>query len=821
MVSKQQLLRTAAVFFSFLFVLTISALSQDLSSIDFKNLKADELSDQQIQQLWQRAQNKGYSISDIERMAIARGVSPVEVQKLSRRLREIRSQGPSQQEGIQQEGNPTLRSVVTTDTTEYLKNEFEKFRRKKSRIFGANIFRSEEINFSPSLNIPTPENYQLGPGDELVIDIWGAAEQTYRLTVSPEGTISFANLGPIYVNGLSIKRARDRIRKKLSKIYSGLQADGDQPTDTQARISLGNIRSIKVTVIGEVRNPGTYTLPSLATAFNALYSAGGPDSLGTFRNIKIIRGDSTAATLDIYNFLVDGNQKGNIRLRDQDIIKVPPYDNRVAISGEAKRKGLFELKEGETIQDLLTFAGGFSNQAYTKRIKVWGNTNTQKRIDDISYPQESGFKLQNGDSVRVAKVLSRFENKVEINGAVFRPGSYQLADSTTLYSLIQRAEGLKEDVFMNRGLIFREQEDLTTEAIPFSLKKLMNNPEQHDIPLQRNDVVQISSIFDLREDYTVNIVGAVQDPGSFSYAEDMSLEDIILQANGFKESAAPYRVEVSRRITGGDSTFVPRETAEIFRFRVNENLELGDKAANFSLKPFDKVYVRNSPSYFKQEEVKVKGEVLFPGTYTLDKKRTRISDLIQRAGGITDYAYPQGANLTRKTGQKIDTTLINIRDGAESSGKKIEQKKTKVGIKLERILNNPGSEQDLILREGDVLEIPRELQTVQVAGEVLYPVGVRYEKKLSMKDYIRAAGGASNLGKPKEAYIVYANGEVDRTRSFLFFKNYPDVRPGATIYVPEKENKQRLTTQERVGILSTIVSMAAIVSNTIFQIRSN
>ncbi|MDZ7691028.1 MAG: SLBB domain-containing protein [Balneolaceae bacterium] len=654
----------------------------------------------------------------------------------------------------------------------------------------------------------------------MVIDIWGAAEQTYQKTISPEGTITIANLGPIYVNGLSIEQARDRIRSSLSRIYSGLKAEGDEPTDTQARISLGNIRSINVTVLGEVRYPGTYTLPSLATVFNALYSAGGPDSLGTFREIEVIRGDSTAATLDIYDFLIYGNQQDNIRLRDQDIIKIDPYISRVELTGRTKRNGLFELKEPETLQNLLTFAGGFSERAYTKRIKVVGNTETQKRINDLNYPEEAGFNLQNGDSVHVGSVLNRYANRVEIEGAVFRPGDYELQDSTTLHSLIRRAEGLREDAFMNRGLIYREQADLTTEAIPFSIRQVMNNPEEHDIKLQRNDVVQISSIFDMRDNFTVNIVGAVQNPGIYQYAENMNLEDIILQADGFRESAAPYRIEVSRRITGGDSTFVPQETADIFRFRVDENLELRDKADEFTLQPFDKVYVRNSPSYFEQQEVTISGEVLFPGVYTLDEKYMRISDLIQRAGGLTEYSYPQGANLTRRVDQGIDTTQINIPDSLQR-GNNLQRSRTRVGIRLEQILENPDTEQDIILRPGDVLEIPKELQTVQIAGEVLYPISVRYNEKMSFRNFIRAAGGATDLGKPKDAYIVYANGEVDRASRFLFFRDYPEVRPGATIFVPAREQQRQLTVQERIGILSAIVSMAAIVSNTIFQIRRN
>lgn len=811
MVFKQYVLRVAAVFCAFLFLSVFSATAQDMGSIDFENLRSDELSDDQIERLWERAQDEGYSISQIEQIALNRGAPPAEVSKLVNRLRQIRLQSSEGEE----DRSSQLRSV-RMDTVAV--GDTSRVRLPRKRIFGDNLFRDRNVTFTPSMNIPTPVNYQLGPGDEVVIDIWGAAEQTYRQTISPEGTISISGMGPIFLNGLSIEEARERIKSFLANNgYSGLQGDEDE-IDTYARISLGNIRSIKVTVLGEAVSPGTYTLPSLATVFNALYSAGGPDSTGTFRKIDVIRGDSIAATLDIYDFLVYGDQSDNIRLRDGDIIKIDPYLSRAEVEGETKRNGLFELKPGETIQNLLTYAGGFTDEAYSKRINVVSNTEDQKRIDDIDYPAENDFVLKSGSVVTVGKVLDRFSNRVEIEGAVFRPGPYALTDTTTLSGLINRAEGVREDAFMNRGLIFREQDDLSTEAISFNVRQVLNNPEEYDIPLRRNDIIRISSIFDLREEYSVNIVGAVQDPGRFDYAENMTLEDLIFQADGFQESAAPYRIEISRRINVDvDSAFVSRETAEIHQFSVSEGLELDEEASDFTLQPFDKVFVRSSPSYYEQEDVTIRGEVVFPGEYTMDEKYMRISDLIQRAGGLNDNAYPRGASLTREFEQDIDTTFINIEDTLQGQ-RQLASDKSKVGIDLEQIMRNPGSEYDLILREGDLLEVPKELQTVRIAGEVLYPVSVRYRDNRSFKEYIRAAGGASELGKSKDAYIVYANGEVDRARRLLFFRDYPDVRPGATIYVPREEEGPDMSPQERIGILSAIVSMAAIVSNTIFQV---
>lgn len=819
MAFKKQLISTAAVLASSLFILVSSLSAQNLGSIDFENIRVDNLTDSQIQQVWQRVQSQGLTIRQMEQLALSRGMPASEVTKLVRRIRSLRSGQAIQQQGQQLQVTPQLRSITTPDSLFMVPDttDQDSLRRK---IFGANLFRKDKITFTPSLNIPTPENYQLGPGDELVIDIWGAAEQTYEVQVSTEGTITIDNLGPIYVNGMQISQARDRIKNALTRIYSGLEAEGDAPTDTRARISLGNVRSINVTVLGEARYPGTYTLPSLATVFNALYSAGGPDTTGTFREIEVIRGDSIATTMDIYDFLVYGNQKNNIRLRDQDIIKIDPYISRVKVQGQMKRNGIFELKEDETIEDLITYAGGFGSDAYRKRLKIIGNTGSQKRISDIKYPEQKSFEIHDGDSLYVGKVLDRYANRVEIQGAVFRDGDYELHDTTTVYSLIQRAEGVQEDAFMNRGLIYREQDDLSTEVVSFNVRELLNNPEENDIDLQRNDIVRISSIFDLREDFTVSVVGAVQEPGTFPYGDSMTLEDVILQANGFREEAAPYRIEVSRRIDGGDSTFVPREMANIYRFRVDKNLELGDKAADFTLKPFDRVFVRSSPSYFEQKDVRISGEVVFPGQYTIDQQDMRISDLIQRAGGLTQYAYPPGGNLTRRV-ERDTLQQINIADvDTLVTRGDIQERRIKIGIELERIMQQPGSEYDLILREGDVLEIPKELQTVQISGEVLYPVGVRYKQNTSFKDYIRAAGGATEEGRPKDAYIVYANGEVDRAGRFLFFRNYPEVRPGATIYVPREREREGMSPQERVGLYSTIVSTLAIMTNIINNLRN-
>lgn len=806
-------------FIVFILILGMSSVlqAQNVSSIDFESLKASDLSDQQLRQLWERAQEQGYSLQEVQQLAVIRGMDPAEASKLANRVRQLRSQGV-EESGVIKKDASQLRTVDKDSLLSQRQDTAVQIdsTKERSRIFGASLFNQKNISFAPSLNIPTPEGYQLGAGDELVVDIWGATDQTLRLQVSPDGTVSLPRLGPIYVNGLTIEEARERLRDDLAQIYSGLAPNEEGKISSHLRITLGNIRSIRVTIVGNVEVPGTYTLPSLATAFNALYLAGGPDSLGTYRNIKIIRQDSIIAHLDLYNFLVYGKQPGNIRLRDQDIIMIGTYDERVVASGRLKRNGIFEMRNKETIEDLLKFTGGFSEKAYTKRIKVIRETPEEMRIEDIKYPEQHDFALANGDSIYVGRILSRFENRVTINGAVYREGSYELQDTTTVYSLIQRAEGLRGDAFMNRGLIYREQPDLTTKSIPFNVRDLINNPEENNIALKEGDQVVISSIFDLRDEYNIRIFGAVQQPGQYLYVEGMTLEDAIFQANGFKESAAPYRIEVARRINKTDSVYVPTEITETFQFSVSRNLTLDENGSNFILQPYDQIFIRNSPSYFEQQNVAINGQVLFPGTYAMQKQNMRISDLVREAGGLTRYAYAEGASLTRLVEQEIDTAFVNIGDTLETE-QSIASNKTKVGINLPRIMKHPGSEFDLILRKGDNLEIPKKLETVRLAGEVLQPVSVRYQDDRSFKDYIRAAGGATNRGAVKDAYIVYANGSVDRASRFLFFRNYPEVKPGSTIFVPQKELDPDLSPQERIGILSAVVSMLAIVSNSFFR----
>tara|TARA_R100000908_G_scaffold65426_1_gene56320 strand:- start:48800 stop:51217 length:2418 start_codon:yes stop_codon:yes gene_type:complete len=804
-------------------ILSLPLLAQD-AGFDFRNLKVDELSDQQVIQLYERMQERGLSISEVESLALARGVDPSEISKLRSRLNEIRSSqidgdGAQTREDrlrIQQGGAEGMATdaynKMRVDTLDLLLGVEES---DSNKVFGSDVFANQTLSFEPSLNIPTPKNYNLGPGDELLIDIWGASETSYQLTISPEGSINIDNIGPVNVNGLTVEEASERLLNKLSQIYSGLKGPDK---NTYMQVSLGNVRSIKVSLVGEVKWPGTYTLSSFASVFNALYAAGGPTDKGTYRSVKVLRNGDIHHEVDLYDFLVSGDLSDNITLKDQDIIKIDPYVNRITVLGETKHIGLFETLDGETFADVLEYAGGFNQHAYQKRVKVDRKTDTERKIIDIHYPDQANMQMKSGDIVNVQKVLDRYENKITLQGAVFRPGEYQLEESPTLYTLIQNAEGLMGDAFLERALIYRTKPNYEVEAIPVNLNQLMADSAHYDIELKKNDRVKISSIFDLRELRTVKISGSVQNPGTYQYIDNSSLKDLIYEADGFKEEAAPYNIEIARRVADDRSGEIKNEIAEIITVNIENGLEYNPELEEIKIQPFDQVFIRKSPTYEVQKTVRITGEVMYPGEYALSTRDFRLSDLIEKSGGLTEFAYPKGASLTRQFDQDMEDLDVNLDDSVTTQ--QVESL-SQVGIQLTQALNNKNSNYDLLLQAGDEIEIPKRLQTVQVRGEVLYPINIRHEGGRNFRSYINAAGGFTEIANTKSAYIVYANGEVDRTKRFLFFKSYPEVRPGSVIIIPPKEQREGLSTGELISVMSTIVSMAAIVTNTIFQIRRN
>lgn len=825
----------SAIFFSIAVLFSTNVSAQT----NYSDVKVDELSDTQVRQLMQRAESIGYNDAQLEQMAAAQGMQQGEIVKLRARVAELRKQGgtdapktinqPVNEEGTGRtyDGNPLASPNLADRSNAQLKDAFGNLIPK---IFGAELFKNSDIKFEPNLRMATPRSYIVGPDDQLLIDLSGDNEANYKLQVSPDGTIRLQYVGNIAVGGLSIEQATAKIRSAMAGTYPSLKSGR-----TNVTVNLGNIRSIKITILGEVVKPGSYTLSSLSTVFNALSASGGPNENGSFRKIQVIRNNKVISTIDVYNFLLKGMQTGNVRLQDQDIINIPVYQTRVEMSGEVKRPALYEVLNTESLEDVINFAGGFSNKAYSAKIKVLQNTNKERRITDVDAEKFGTYNPLNGDKYVVEAILDRFANRVEIDGAVFRPGQFELENGLTLKGLIQKADGLKEDAFLNRGYISRLNADNTLSLVSFDVAKIINGNEQ-DIPLRREDKVTISSIFDLRDEYKVDIKGEVRAPGTFEYAEGMTLQSLIQMAGGFKEGATPNRIEIARRIKNSDANSRSAKTAEILNVNISRDLMLQDTA--FVLQPFDIVSIRNAEGYQVQQQVKVEGEVMYPGIYTVTRKDERISDIIKRAGGLTELSFAEGASLKRpgtkveaaksgtdKNKNAIDQSeedkqkLANLKRiqlgvGVKDTAQLIQEVESLesdlVGIDLVRILKKPGSKSDLFLEDGDVIRVPKQLQTVKVTGEVLKPINVVYSNNKSMKQYINGAGGFTYNANKKGAYIQYANGSVDAGSKFLFFNNYPRVKPGAEIFVPKRAPREKLGAAGLVGILSGLATVAAV-----------
>ncbi|RZK71526.1 MAG: capsule biosynthesis protein, partial [Pedobacter sp.] len=564
-----------------------------------------------------------------------------------------------------QTGTTTVTGREYSETTDggSVTNEKEETDQEVApKVFGSELFRNGNITFEPNLRIATPKSYVIGPDDKLLIDLNGDNEASYNLAVSSEGIITLPFVGRVAVGGLTIENATSKIRTAMGGTYPALRSGR-----TNLSINLGNIRSIKVTITGQATKTGTYTISSLSSVYNALNYAGGPGLNGTYRNIQLIRNNKVINTIDVYNFLLKGIQQGNIRLQDQDVINIPVYEKRVEITGEVKQPALFEMVTGESLNSLIGFAGGFTSEAYTSKIKAFQKTAKERQITDIDATEFSSFNPGNGDKFVVETILDRYVNRVEIIGAVFRPGQFELDKGLTLKALIQKADGITEDAFLNRGYINRLNPDKTQYFISFDVAKLLSG-EEKDILLTREDKVTISSVFDLREEYTVTIQGEVRAPGTFEYADNLTLGDVVQMAGGFKEGATPSRIEVSRRIKNTDPSSISSRTAELFVVSVDENLRiLGDK---FVIKPFDIISIRNSEGYSIQKQVKIEGEIMYPGMYTITSKDYRISDLIKRAGGLSPYAYAEGASLKRPGAEKVNPKDKNAINNAEEEEKK-------------------------------------------------------------------------------------------------------------------------------------------------------
>ncbi|HEY8661268.1 MAG TPA: SLBB domain-containing protein, partial [Hanamia sp.] len=715
-----------------------------------------------------------------------------------------------------------LTSPQDTLIRKNLQDASDAFSDLKPKIFGADLFKTSN-SFAANLNIATPVNYQIGSGDQIKINVYGNSSVNWDLPVSPEGTINIPGVGILNLRGRTIEQATKLIKDKLATNNYAIGRG------TNAEVTLGNIRTIRVTVTGEVVKPGTYPLPSLATVYNALEAAGGPSENGSFREIKVVRNNRILATVDIYDFLIRGFDINDIRLQDQDRIVIPVYKNRVEFAGEIKRPMIFEALPDETLQDVINFAGGFTSRANSSMIRIYQNASTQRRQVDVSEANFNSYKAKSGDKYFVSPILERFENRVTIEGAVFRPDQYELTPGLTLKQLIEKASGPKEDAF-SRGIITRLKADNTIESQSFDIQRILAGTDP-DILLQREDKIKITSIFDTRDAYKVNITGEVRQPGEFDYAENMTPEDLVLLSGGFKEGASPKRILVSRRVKNSDVTSASAVTAQVYQVDLDKDLKFN--GTKFILQPFDIVSVYNAVGYEEQRQVRIEGEVLSPGNYTILRKDERISDLVNRAGGLTALAYSQGASLKRP-GAKAKSSAKNTMDKATDDQERIarlqrlqfsvkdtlnlsEQKEViqniNVGINLDKILLKPGSNFDLVLEEGDTLRIPKQFQTVKVSGEVSSPIKIIYTQGKGFKQYISEAGGFSDKSLKRRSYVLYANGAVKGTNKIFFFNDYPRVKPGAEIFVPKKEDKKKLSATEIVGMSTGLASLAVIILN--------
>ena len=772
-----------------------------------------QMTDDQVIEAVKTAHGQGMGQQEIVAMLLKRGVTQEQMLRIKANYEQQQSAGETQ--GTMLDEGERQRQEMVNSSLDVTVLERLAAKQNSSDVFGRSLFNNERLTFMPNLNMPTPENYRLGPGDEVIIDIWGNSERTIRQQISPDGSITVDDIGPIYLNGKQIKEAADYLKQVFGRIYSDLTVENPQ---TFLKVTLGQIRSVQVNIMGEVTVPGTYTLPSLATVFHALYAAGGVNEVGSLRNVCVFRGGKKLVVIDVYKFIMTGDDTDNVTLQDGDNITVFPYECVVTVGGRVKRPMRYEMKAGETLADVLNYAGGFTGDAYKKNVNVRRQGDSEYELYTVGQESFNQFALQDGDGVTVDVILDKYANSVNVSGCVFRPGDYALGEEMkTVRDLIDMAEGVKEDVFMNRALLYREREDLTREVISFHLGKLLTG-EIDDIVLQKNDRLYIPSKIGLRETYTLTIHGAVKNPDTYSYIENMTLEDAVIYAGGLLESASEMRIDVSRRIKDPKSTEESPVEAQLYSFPLKDGL-LADGGKDFVLEPFDEIYVRYSPGYRAQQNVTVSGEVLYPGVYAKETTNERLSDLVRRAGGVTEKAYVKGARLVRRMNaderarvesvlKVAQTTLSDSTAALDSAA--LAESTYFVGIDLEAALKNPGGEHDLVLREGDVLYVSNYINTVKISGEVMFPNAVTYQKKMKLKDYIANAGGYGVSAKKRKVFVVYQNGTVAIRRG----GRMPDVEPGCEIIVPRKpQRRNRMGLPEIMSLTSSTTSIAAMVTS--------
>lgn len=793
-----------------------------VAMLTFATSAKAQLSDEAVISYVESGLSSGKSQNDILKELVAKGVTKEQGERLKRQY-ESSLQVPDITGGeysyaaqLQWQGQEAVERNRISKTFNAF--PFELLNEKiaehdASQVFGRNVFSSNTLTFEPGDNLATPANYKLGPGDEIIIDIWGTNQTTISRTISPDGFINIEGVGLVYLGGMTIEEADDYMRRKLGRIYS---IEGED-AQSDIKLTLGAIRTITVNVMGEVTVPGTYSLSSLSTIYSALYRAGGFSELGSVRSVSLVRNGKKIADVDVYDFIVNGMPAENVVLQDGDVVLVPAYEAIVSISGQVKRPMRYEMRKGENIEDLIRFAGGLKGSAYSVNINVERRNGRELQIFTVENSEFSSFELFDEDSIQVGNIINRYENRVQIKGAVFRPGSYQLSDKVnTVSKLIATADGLRGDAFTNRALLHREREDYTLELIQIDLKGILNGSAP-DIELQKNDVLTISNINEINELGKIKVVGEVSKPGSYRYAKNTTLEDIILQAGGLLESASTAKVDVSRRIKNPEGVEDSDTISQLFTFTIDADFNI-QNGNSFFLEPNDQVYVRKSPSYSAQQHVTIIGEVIFPGSHVLTNKSMRLSEAINLAGGLTSLAYIKGAKLERKMTvaerKQFEETVEKLENASDeiSVAKANSTNRYSIGIDMEEALSNPGSEADVVLREGDVIIVPEYVNTVTISGCVLYPNTITYNPDKKVKDYVTQAGGFGFEAKKKRAYIIYMNGTVEKARR----NSKSIIEPGCEIIVPEKRKKESKL-QSVLGVASTSASLATMFA-TIYNI---
>lgn len=814
----------------FVLLTTVNVNAQDIiKAKDLSTVKVDYLSDDEIAKIILQLKSNKATINDVESMALSKGMSQAEFDKLRTRITAYEKKNISDKDKNKNK-DQEAQSKKTDKDSEFGRKQ-EKIKNEKikdslnSLIFGSELFDNPTLNFEPDLKMATPVNYVLGSGDKLEVSVYGVQQFDDTVPVNFEGKITIQNVGQIIVGGMSIEAATQKIKAAIARVYTTVRSG-----QSQVSVSLSDIRTIKITIVGG-KQPGNYSISSLASVYNALHLAGGPGKNGSYRNIELIRNNKVYRNIDIYKFLVKGDQSDNINLKDNDVIRIPAYTHRVTVEGEVKRPGIFEMKAGEKFSDLLSFASGFNEFAYTASVNVLQKTGKEFKVHDINESEYNSYLPQSGDVFKVTKILNRFENRIKIEGAVFRPDYYSFSEGMRISDLVTRAEGLKEDAYTKRARIIRLKTNLTTEIVNVDLSAALSGDLNADIELKREDVITVYSILDFREEYKITIEGEIKNPGEYDYFDNLTLNDLVVQVGGLTGSASK-RVEIARMVKSDVIDDADPKRIELVELEITA--ENNEQVKNFVLKPFDVINIRKMAVYEKPEMVKVSGAVTYPGKYVLANKKETVYNVVMRAGGLTSIANLDGMKIKRPIKEEqieqLESINLNLdkkqvtEEGKELNAKEKDTLSSKLSKKLrdelkfatipvnwEKIVKDKNHFSNVTLFPGDEILVAVYNEGVKVTGNVLLTSEIPYRNGKGFKYYINSVGGVDNKGWKKKAYIIYPNGKADVTKSFLFFRSYPTVEPDSQIVVPEKPQTKKMTAGEWVGIGSVISSLALLI----------